>query len=126
MTISRFGRLILYALAASVVILYLARNSEPAAPGIGETTTVHTANGYWPCGSTTEALDEMEKWRALGDSQEVARVLLRTGSGRLVGGMKVKILDTGFEKRKVRALTNANGKALPGDLECWVTSDAVR
>ncbi len=118
------------------------RPSPPSArtnpAGIGDTATVVQGNGFWPCGSTTEAYNELMKWAALGDHAEETRTLNRTRSIGIVGGMKVKILDVGLGKRKVRVLTNDAGEAylkdeqgvFPADprigRECWVASEAVR
>jgi len=117
--------------------------TNPSAPassstaGIGETVTVRQGNGYWPCGSTTEAFDELMKWSVRGDQAEIKRTLVKTGSIGIDGGMKVKILDFGFGKRKVRVLTNDAGEAylkdeqgvFPADprigRECWVVSEAL-
>ena len=113
---------------------------SPSTTGIGETVTVRQSNGFWPCGSTTEALDELTKWAVRGDSAEVRRTLFKTRSIGIDGGMKVKILDTrGFliQQRKVRVLTNSAGEAygrdeqgqFPADPrighECWVDSQAL-
>jgi hypothetical protein len=89
----------------------------PGATGIGDTATVRQGDGSWPCGSTTEALDELTKWAVRGDEEEVARTLIKTGSVSLAGGIRVKILDIGFGKRKVRVLSN--------DRECWLASEAL-
>jgi hypothetical protein len=115
---------------------------EPAATSyragdIGETVTVRHGTGFWPCGSTTEAFNELMKWAVQGDNGEVKRTLVKTGSIGLVGGMHVKVIDVGFGKRKVRVLTNDAGEttltdeqgAFPADprigRECWVVSEAV-
>lgn len=104
---------------------------------IGETATVRQGGGFWPCGSTTEAFDELMKWAALGDNAEVKRTMVTTRSFALYGGMSVKILDFGFGKRKVRVLTNDAGQTyvkddqgvFPADprigRECWVVSEAL-
>jgi len=67
--------------------------------------------GFWPCGSTTDAFDELMKWAVRGDMGEVRRTLMKTGSIGLDGGMKVKVLDTGIGKRQVCVLTNSAGEA---------------
>ena len=76
------------------------------------------------------------KWTARGENAEVKRTLLKISSVGLDGGMKVKILDTEFGKRKVCVLTNYSGEAylkdeqgvFPADprkgRECWVVSEA--
>lgn len=119
------------------------QGSSPASPlspsraDIGESVTVRQGNGFWPCGSTKEAFDELMKWAVRGDNAEVKRTMGITHSIGIVGGMKVKILDIGFGKRKVRVLTNDNGEAylrdeqgvFPADprigRECWVASEAL-
>jgi hypothetical protein len=104
---------------------------------IGETVTVQHDKGFWPCGSTPQAFDELMKWTVRGDNAEVKRTMARTRSIAVNGGMKVKILDLAFGKRKVRVLTNDAGEALlkdeqgvfPADprigRECWVVAEAL-
>lgn len=115
---------------------------NPAAPttsrtGIGENTTVREAKGFWPCGSTPEAYDELMKWATHGDNPELKRAMGATRSIALSGGMQVKILDIGFGKRRVRVLTNDAGQTylkdeqgvFPADVrigrECWITAEAL-
>jgi hypothetical protein len=110
---------------------------SPSKADVGETVTVRQANGFWPCGSTTQAFDELMKWTARGDNAEVRRTLVLTRSIGLNGGMDVKILDIGLGKRKVRVLTNTAGEAylrdeqgvFPADprigRECWVVAAAL-
>ncbi len=112
-------------------------STSPSTAAIGETVTVRQSNGFWPCGSTTEAFDELMKWAVRGDNAEVKRTLVKTRSIGIDGGMKVKILDFGFGKRKIRVLTNDAGEAylkdeqgvFPADprigRECWVVSEAL-
>src|ERR1022692_3383957 len=103
----------------------------------GETTTVRKAKGFWPCGSTPEAYDELMKWAGLGDNTEVKYTLVKTRSIGIDGGMRVKILDIAFGKRRVRVLTDDAGAVTVKDekgvslladsrigRECWVTADA--
>jgi hypothetical protein len=96
----------------------------------GDIATV--ADGLWYCGSTKEALDEMTKWEVRHDREEVARVMLRTRSAALTGGIQVKVLDSGgfmFSERKIRTLTQAKH----GDsafnprigIECWTVTEAL-
>jgi hypothetical protein len=104
---------------------------------IGDTAIVAEGHGYWPCGSSREALDEMLKWYARKDEAEIKRTMGRTRSIGIVGGMRVKIIDSGFGERKVRVLTNDAGESVlrdekgsfPADprigRECWVVSEAV-
>ena len=135
--------------ATSSVTSNAGSSARPAPPesadgaGIGETVTVargmqsNGTEGFWPCGSTTEAFDELMKWAVRGDNAEVKRTMRTTRSFALEGGMKVKILDIGFGKRKVRVLTNSAGEASLKDeqgvfsadvrigRECWVVSEAL-
>jgi hypothetical protein len=104
---------------------------------IGETLTVQRAKGFWVCASTPDALREMLKWVVADDQAEVKRTMVRTHSIAVNGGMKVKVLDIGFGKRKIRVLTNDAGEmylrdekgAFPADprigRECWVPSEAL-
>ena len=96
----------------------------------GDIATVR--DGLWWCGSTKEALDEMMKWEARHDREEVARVMLRTRSVALTGGIQVKVLDSGgflYSESRVRTLTQAK----QGDpsfnprigLECWTVTEAL-
>lgn len=108
--------------------------------GIGDTATVRQGQGFWPCGSTPDALEELMKWAARGDKEAVTRTLFKTKSIGIVGGMQVKILDSrGFLsiQRRVRVLTNDAGEARLKDeqgefsadprigRECWVASEAL-
>lgn len=107
----------------------------------GETLTVIESNGFWPCGSTPEALSELTKWAVRGDNAEVRRTLVLTRSIGLMGGMQVKVLDrSGFliQSARVRVLTNTSGEtylrdehgSFPADprigRECWIDSEALR
>jgi len=66
--------------------------------------SIATVSGTWPCGSTVDAYNELLKWSARGDTDEVRRVLLRTRSILVVDGMQVKVLDVGFGKRQIRVV----------------------
>jgi hypothetical protein len=87
---------------------------------IGDTATVVKSDGYFPCGSTPEALDELTKWAVKGDQDEVRRKLITTGSTPLLPGTRVKVLEDGFGSRKVRILTG-----VPVGVECWVVTEAL-
>jgi len=108
---------------------------------IGDTATVIESNGFWPCGSTPEALDELTKWAVRGDHSELMRTMRSTRSIGLMGGMQVKVLDSrGFlaQIRRVRVLTNASGESSLHDeqgffaadprigRECWIDSETLR
>ena len=83
---------------------------------VGAITTVIQDTGWFSCGSSPAALDEMIKWATLKDQQEVIRTLIKTGSTRVTPGTRVKVLDyQGFSKLKVRIL----GGVATG-VECWV------
>ena len=73
---------------------------------------------YLPCGSTSEAPSELTKWASANDWNEVKRTVSQTGSMLLYNGYRVKVLDRGFLKSRVRVLRD--------DQECWVVSDALR
>jgi hypothetical protein len=117
-----------------------------SATGIGDTVTVVRATqangkeGFWPCGSTVQALDEMIKWAVRGDSNEIKRVMRATGSIGLIGGQRVKVLDTDgwiAQERKVRVESASDGSVYLRDeqgvfladrrigRECWVVSEAL-
>jgi hypothetical protein len=103
------------------------------AAGIGDVVMVRP--GYWVCGSTKEALDEMVKWAVRNDNDEMLRTMQRTHSFAFVPqGFQVKILDSGVATRKVRVtgwLDPDDGRihAYPEEKrigrECWVASEAV-
>jgi hypothetical protein len=111
--------------------------STPSTAAVGDTVTVRKGNGFWPCGSTKEAFDELMKWSVRGDNDEIKRTMRITRSFALDGGMQVKVLDVGFGKRKVRVMTNDAGEAylrdeqgtFPADprigRECWVVAEAL-
>ena len=97
---------------------------------IGATVGIVEGKGFWPCGSSPEAYDELMKWAARRDDSEVKRILVRTRSVGLTSGLRVKILDVGFFKRKVRVLgLLSDGRLYSEDprtgRECWVSSDAL-
>ena len=50
------------------------------------------------------------KWAVRGDNPELKQAMVKTHSFALNGGMSVKILDLGFEKRRVRVLTNSEAQ----------------
>ncbi|HTS50377.1 MAG TPA: hypothetical protein VMH05_20670, partial [Bryobacteraceae bacterium] len=77
------------------------------------------------------AFDEMTKWAVRGDNAEVKRTMQVTGSIGLTPGLRVKVLDVGFGKRKVRVLgLFSDGQLYSEDArtgrECWVSKDALR
>jgi hypothetical protein len=80
--------------------------------------TLENNDVYLPCGSTTEALSELTKWASANDWNEVKRTVSKTGSTLLYNGYRVKMLDRGILKSRVRVLRD--------DKECWVVSDALR
>jgi len=110
---------------------------SPSKAEVGETVTVRQANGFWPCGSTTQAFDDLMKWAVRGDNAGVRRSMNLTRSIGLNGGMSVKILDIGLGKRKVRVLSDTVGETylrdeqgvFPADprigRECWVGVEAL-
>jgi hypothetical protein len=99
----------------------VAQNRAPKpsrSPRIGE---IVVANRTSFCGSTPAAFDEMMNWATRRDTDEMTRVLLRTGSSILKKGSRAKILDIGgfmFGRTFVRILDT--------DRECWVISEAVQ
>jgi LSD1 subclass zinc finger protein len=112
-------------------------NGSSVRSTIGNTADVRKAEGFWPCGSTPAAFDELLRWAVRGDNAELKRTMYMTHSFALDGGMKVKILGVGFGRRKVRVLTNAGGEAYLNDAdgvfaadprigrECWVVEEAL-
>src|SRR5665213_1633222 len=55
---------------------------------VGAITTVIQDTGWFSCGSSPAALDEMIKWATLKDQQEVIRTLIKTGSTRVTPGTR--------------------------------------
>jgi hypothetical protein len=47
---------------------------------VGATVGIVEGKGFWPCGSSPEAYDELMKWAARRDDSEVKRILVRTKS----------------------------------------------
>jgi hypothetical protein len=104
---------------------------------VGETVGIVNGRGFWPCGSSEAAFSQMMKLAALGDNAELKRIMVRTHSIGLVPGLRVKILDVGFDKRKVRVLgiymqddeNNNRMRLFTEDSrtgrECWVVSEAL-
>jgi hypothetical protein len=112
--------------------------AAPAATSdLGATVGIVDGHGFWACGSSEAALNQMLNLVALGYNAEAKRAMVRTHSIGLTPGLRVKILDVGFEKRKVRVLglytqddENHNKmRLLTGDprtgRECWVVSEAL-
>lgn len=114
-----------------------ASNDPSSSVVIGETAKVKGASGYWPCGSSETAFDELTKWTGLHDEAEVKRTLGRTHSIGVLGGMQVKVLDSHVGMRKIRVLTNDAGEAYLRDekgvfasdprigRECWIAPEAL-
>lgn len=105
-------------------------STSPERASIGATVGIVEGKGFWPCGSSPEAYDELTKWAARRDDSEVKRILVRTRSVGLTSGLRVKILDAGFFKRKVRVLgLYSDGHLYSEDprtgRECWVSSEAL-
>ena len=117
-----------------------------AAIKIGDTVKIAFARqangreGYWPCGSSKEALDEMTKWAGRGDEAELKLVMRSTKSIALTAGLRVKVLEAGgfpYSIRKVRVVANSDGQAylrdeqgeFPADPrighECWIVNEAL-
>jgi hypothetical protein len=104
---------------------------------IGETAKVKGASGYWPCGSSEAAFNELIKWAGLHDEAELKRTLARTHSIGVLGGMQVKVLDSHVGIRKIRILTNDAGEGYLRDekgvfasdsrigRECWIAPEAL-
>jgi hypothetical protein len=104
---------------------------------IGETAIVIGATGYWPCGSSESAFDELVKWAALHDEAETKRTMVRTHSIAVLGGMQVKVLESHIGMRKIRVLTNDAGEGYLRDekgvfasdsrigKECWIAPEAL-
>lgn len=122
-------------LSVFVVVAVLLRSGPDLA--IGDTARVVDGPGYWPCGSSRAALDEMEKWASRGDQTALRSAMGRTRSIGLTEGLRVKILDTGVAQNKVRVVANRDGKGYERDAdgvfpadprigaECWVTAEAL-
>src|ERR1039458_9752266 len=68
--------------ASRIVARHHFTDAQPSHADVGDTITVRHANGFWPCGQI--GLD---------------------------GGMKVKILEVGLGRRRVRILTNDAGES---------------
>jgi hypothetical protein len=106
----------------------------------GDSASIVSGSGYWPCGSSQEALDEMLTWIGRHDEAEVKRTMARTRSVGLTAGLQVKMLEYGgflFSVSKVRVVANSEGKVYEKDeqgtfladprigRECWIPSDAL-
>jgi len=97
---------------------------------------VMVKHGPWVCASSKDALDEVAKWAARGDTQEMLLALRRTRSFMLMpDGWQVKILDQSWFTRKVRVLgwldpDDGRVHAYPEEhrigRECWVPMEAVQ
>src|SRR5712691_10575399 len=68
-------------------------SASPERASVGSTVGIVEGKGFWPCGSSLEAYDELMKWAGRGDDSEVKRTLVRTRSIGLTSGLRVKILD---------------------------------
>jgi hypothetical protein len=84
--------------------------------------------GFWPCGSSLEAFDEMQKLRA--DDHAVKIVMRKTHSIGLTSGLRVKVLDIGIGEAKIRVLGAIDqGHLYTEDprtgTECWVVPEAL-
>lgn len=109
------------ALTVIMALLFLAwareakekRAAGASRPGRGSIVTIKA--GYPPlCLDSREGLDEALDL-AGKDAEEVLRTILKYGGEVLRPGMKVKILDPGIMRTKVRALSSGR--------ECWVVRE---
>jgi len=100
--------------------------------GLGAIVTVKS--GKWPCASTTQAYDQIMKWAAAGDSGEMLRVLRTTRSFLLIDNYRVKILQSGFTKSRVRVAgfydpddqrVHVDQEIANIGRECWVPNEAL-
>ena len=87
------------------------RGSSPAR-GLGEMVALR---GKAACMLTTDGLDEIEKWLALGDMEEVARIVLRHGGTATIG--PVKLLEAGFRSSRVRTTDG---------VECYIRTAMIQ
>lgn len=83
---------------------------------VGDTLVVTMSGAV--CGSTPAAMDEAMKWLVRNDSEEAARIVLKTGSSIVQRGDEIKVLDLGFMRSKVRLLKTYS--------ECWVPTEVAR
>ena len=77
------------------------------------------------------------KWAVRGDNEEMKRTMRATHSIGLTSNLRVKVLDTGFGKRRVRVVSDREGNVYLKDekgqfladprigRECWVVTEAL-
>ncbi len=77
--------------------------------------TVKPRPGYLTaCMPTEDGLSEVVKWQVAGDQGEMGRSLLNRGGTVVTSDDRLKVLDVGFAKTKVR---------VSGGAECYVVSE---
>lgn len=97
--------------------------STPVDPADGTSRTRLTegsiVNAKRPtiCADTEKGFDEVIRWAARNDTEEMTRALLRYGGAFVKIGDKVKILDLGILKERVRILKTGR--------ECWLVREAI-
>lgn len=93
-------------------------NSAPLLPKLG--VILATSSGQPPvCVGTKRGLDEALRWYRLGDGEEVVRTFLAHGGGQILRpGTKVKVLEPGISRTKIRVLNTSR--------ECWVIRELIQ
>ena len=69
------------------------------------------------CMPTESGLDEIVRWSVRNDREEMTRSFIKNGGLLLKAGSRVKVLDVGFTKAKIRDVKT--------DHECWVVREAT-
>lgn len=112
------GCLILIVVGGLAFALWPRQKPWEAKPRPERGAVIAIKPGYPPlCMDTKEGLDEATKWYGV-DRGEVLRAMLKHGGEILAPGARIKLLDPGILRARVRVLES--------ERECWVVQELVR
>jgi len=122
---------LLVAVGSVAIWLYSSGNTRvlSAASGSGPGTLMYVRNPGWICASTVQAYGEITKWAVLNDRNEMARAMVMSNSFLLAAGTKVKVLDLGFGRRRVRVMNTIIDSSIPDmgavGQACWIADEGL-
>jgi hypothetical protein len=111
--------MVLLFVALVVSSLVSPQGNKPVAVQVTHAALGDTVSASIPavCMNTERGFEEIVKWATVNDTEEMTRAMLRYGGMFIARGDLVKVIDSGFAKRRVRVLKTGR--------ECWVVSEVV-
>lgn len=92
-------------------------------------TLMYVRSPGWICASTVQAYGEITKWAVYNDRNEMARAMVMSHSFLLAAGTKVKVLDLGFGRRRVRVMNTIIDSSIPDmgteGQACWIADEGL-